>query len=126
MQPIPQVYEPEQVIDTIVELAQNPRPEVVVGRRGKGGRISGKLMPGFTERYMARKVHKVITSRKSARDSAGALFKPMESGTGVHGGWIEPGSSLNKILTAVGITAPAAVALAMLARRRGRDLGKAA
>ncbi len=126
VEPIPPVYDPEQVIDTIVDLALNPRPEVVVGRRGKVGRISGKLMPRLTERYMARQVHKLISDRKSARDSSGALFKPMESGTEIHGGWRESGSGIGKVLTAVGITAPAALALAMLARRRGRDLGKAA
>lgn len=123
VQPIPPVYDPQQVIETIVELINDPQDEVVVGRRGKVGSVVGKIAPELLERKMAQRTHSTLMdqSERSA-PSKGSLFSPMRTGEDVRGGWL--GESRNggnhKTGKTLAILAPLAIAgivVAKLARR---------
>jgi len=93
--PMPPVYEPELVVKKIVELATRPKPEVVVGRRGKVGKAAARLSPRLMEKQMAKRAHKAMMERNSgAAESSGNLFAPVEYGTEVRGGW-RKGSGLS-------------------------------
>lgn len=88
VQPMPPVYDPELVVNKIVELAVRPKPEVVVGRRGKVGKAAARLVPRTMEKKMAMRAHKAMMERNErAPDSSGNLFSPVEQGTEVRGGW---------------------------------------
>jgi short-subunit dehydrogenase len=88
VQPMPPVYDPELVVNKIVELAVRPKPEVVVGRRGKVGKAAARLVPRTMEKKMAMRAHKAMMERKErAPDSSGNLFAPVEYGTEIRGGW---------------------------------------
>ena len=79
--PIPPVYDPQEVIEAIVELARNPQDEVVIGRRGKVASAAGKIMPATLERQMAKKVHgKLMRQSETEGPSTGSLFRRMRSG----------------------------------------------
>ena len=123
VRPTKPFYEAERTIETIVSLAVDPQPEVMVGTSAKVAGVAGKLMPGMLEKRMAKKVHKEhMSQREDAPDSSGAVFEPMRSGTEIAGGWEERerGSKLKK-LAWVGAVAPLAATGIMLARRRARQ-----
>jgi hypothetical protein len=84
------LYEPEQVIDVLFDLATHPRDEVTVGPMGATfGALSERLMPNITETMMEKNVASTIENAKPAEDTAGALRQPMAEGTAVDGGWKE-------------------------------------
>jgi hypothetical protein len=127
--PIPPVYDPEEVIEAIVELARNPVDEVVVGRRGKVASAAGKIMPGTIERQMAKKVHgRLMRQSETEGPSTGALFSPMRSGTDVRGGWREGQSGAGKVgKIALGAALPiAGLLIARQVRQRRNEIRQAA
>ena len=88
VQPIPPVYDPKLVVDAVYKLVLQPRDEVVVGGRGKVGSAAKRIAPRLLEKQMARRTQKAMIQRvERAPDSSGNVFAPIESGTGVRGGW---------------------------------------
>lgn len=85
--PIPPVYEPEQVVETLVSLASDPKDEVAVGgAAGTGFVLMHNLFPGLTEHMMARVTDSTLKKAVASADTPGSLKEPMEEGTGVTGG----------------------------------------
>ena len=86
--PIPPLYEPEQVINTLVDLVKHPKGEVAVG--GVGGRstvLMHQLVPGLTEKAFAKLTHhEQMEKAPISGDKAGSLQEPSLAGTGVSGG----------------------------------------
>ena len=119
--PIPPVYDPQEVIEAIVELARNPQDEVIVGRRGKVASAAEKIMPGALERQMAKKVHgKLMRQSETEGPSPGSLFSPMRSGRDVRGGWLSEQSNGGKVAKiALGAVIPiAGLLIALEVRQR--------
>jgi NAD(P)-dependent dehydrogenase (short-subunit alcohol dehydrogenase family) len=86
--PIPPTYDPKEVVDTIFDLATDPKDEVSVGSAAKVANFAHHLFPGLVEKMMARQTRKAeFDKAKPAEDSSGSLHEPMESGKGVRGGW---------------------------------------
>lgn len=76
--PIPPLYDPQEVIDVIVQLAIKPVDEVIVGTAGKIANVAHHLMPGLTETYMGRQTHKTQIKRAPpAAISEGAVHEPV-------------------------------------------------
>lgn len=126
VRPTPPVYDPQRTIDAIVGLASNPQDEVIVGSQAKAGSVLAKLAPSIMERKMAKQVHKRhFEQKESARDSSGALFKPMRSGDDVRGGWLEKegGNTAAKIAAAAAI--PVALTVLGIVKMRGNGSRKA-
>jgi short-subunit dehydrogenase len=110
VQPMPPVYDPELVVKKIVELAVRPRPEVVVGRRGKVGKAAARFVPRAMEKQMATRAHKAMMQRNEwAPESSGNLFAPVEYGTEVRGGWRKSSVLSRVIKTGLGIGLSAGV-----------------
>lgn len=129
VRPIPPVYDPQEVIDTIFEVAQDPQDEVVVGASGKLGSVGERLSPKLMAKQMARQAHKSQMSQKdTAASSSGSVFRPMKSGTDVRGGWEKSGepredvteSSGSKLGAVLGMAIPAAMGLFYMLERRRR------
>jgi short-subunit dehydrogenase len=129
VKPVPPVYDPQEVIDAIFELAQNPQDEVVVGGFGKLGSLGERLSPKLMAKQMAKQTHKsLMTQKESASDNSGSVFRPMKSGTDVRGGWKKSGepveevedSSGSKLGAVLGMAIPAAMGLAYVLQRRRR------
>lgn len=78
--------DPQNVIDAIIDLIDNPQENVEVGAKTKGTTISSNLMPGLTESLNAKYLQKVIQSAPPAGSTSGSLHQPMLSGQGVDGG----------------------------------------
>ena len=88
--PIPPTYDPQEVIDVIVELATKPEDEVTVGRAGTLFAAMHNFIPGVTEKMMGKQTH--LSQMKKADPASateGSLREPSQSGTEVTGGWLE-------------------------------------
>jgi NAD(P)-dependent dehydrogenase (short-subunit alcohol dehydrogenase family) len=86
--PIPPTYDPREVVDTVVRLAQDPEDDVSVGTAAKVMNVAHHVFPGLVESIMARQTHKAeIEKAQPGPETSGSLHEPMPSGTGVKGGW---------------------------------------
>jgi len=88
VRPMPPVYDPKLVIDAIYKAALKPKPEIVVGRRGKVGKAVKRIAPRLMQKKMARRADKAMMQQQErASDSPGNVFAPSLTGIGVRGGW---------------------------------------
>lgn len=88
--PIPPVYDPQEVVDTIVRLAVAPEDEVTVGTAGTITAISHNLAPHLTEAMMGKQTHAAqMQKAEPAPDTPGSLKEPIPGGTEVTGGWLK-------------------------------------
>jgi short-subunit dehydrogenase len=88
--PIPELYEAERTVDTIVRLATEPKDEVAVGTEGKFATFFHQLAPKITEALMRKKTHKAeVEDAQPAPNTSGAVHEPTPTGTSVGGGWLK-------------------------------------
>ncbi len=123
VEPIPPVYDPQNVVDVIYELALAPEDEVVVGPSGKVASAAQRLAPSLTEKLMGWRAHKSqMKQKKTAADKSGSVFQAEGSGTGVNGGWLEKKEekSNGKLGTILGFAVPIGMGAAYLALQRAR------
>jgi NAD(P)-dependent dehydrogenase (short-subunit alcohol dehydrogenase family) len=86
------LHDPEDVVETLVRLARDPKDEEIVGGDGVVKVLLKRLAPGVQEHLAARLLHKTqMEDPPPARDSPGAVRAPMEAGTGVSAGRRESG-----------------------------------
>ena len=118
---LPPVYPADKVAKTIVGLAARPRREVVVGRAGRLLYLQWSLAPGRTERLLARLTDRQHLTDEPAPASEGNLFRPMQEGTEISGGWRAPRPSLTRPAAAAALLGAAAAAGWLVLRpQRGR------
>lgn len=86
-QAMPPVYSAQSVAETIVGLATRPRREVFVGGAGRAVNLMHRLMPGLTERMVARQAEHGHFQDRSAGPDEGNLFEPEAGQDRVSGGW---------------------------------------
>src|SRR5512146_1424625 len=124
VKPTKPFYDPQQVIETIVRLAIEPEPEVMVGTSAKVASVAGKFMPSLLEKRMAKKVKKEHQNQGADADAGpGSVFEPMQEGREVRAGWAEREGGSKAWLWAVISIAPVAAAAAVrVARRRKRAM----
>jgi len=126
--PIPPVYDPQNVVDVIYELALHPEDEVIVGASGRIADLGARIMPKLTEERMARQTHQAqMKQKQSAPHKSGSVFEPEESGTGIYGGWTTAGvrspteeKHNGKLGTVLGFVVPLGMSAAYLALQRMR------
>ncbi|PYP92790.1 MAG: short chain dehydrogenase [Candidatus Angelobacter sp. Gp1-AA117] len=112
--PIPPVYDPQEVIDAIYEVALNPKDEVIVGSRGKVGRAVRRVAPRLMEHQMATRSHKAYMEREgTAPETSGNLFDEVDFGNDVRGGWRKGSTAGSVIKTAAVLGIPALIAFAL-------------
>lgn len=86
--PMKPLYSPWQVAETIVSLAEHPKAESIVGLYGKLGVVAQKVFPQITQNNMSNQVKADhFDHQVHVEDTSGNVFKPLERGTGVDGGW---------------------------------------
>lgn len=86
--PIPPTYDPKDVVDVIVRMAQDPEDEITVGAAAAVMEFAHRLFPSLTESMMARQTHKSeFEKAPPASETSGSLHEPMATGTDVRGGW---------------------------------------
>jgi short-subunit dehydrogenase len=84
---LPPLHDPKKVIDTIVDLVENPKDEVNVGTMSPFTHALHKVIPGAIERITGHQVHKEqIEKSPVSPPTRGAVHGPDPEGTGVSGG----------------------------------------
>lgn len=86
-EPIPPLYDPQEVIDTYLRLASEPADETIVGSAGKFMSALHSIMPGLVEGMMSKQSH-MVQMEKAAPEAASSnsLYEPTDEGSGVYGG----------------------------------------
>ncbi|GAA1802470.1 hypothetical protein [Nesterenkonia flava] len=87
--PMPPVYSPQRVADTILMGAKKPRHEMPVGQVARQMIIQHRASPDTAEKMMAKQVDKKHLSRKEpSRANTGNLYESAPEETAeVEGGW---------------------------------------
>jgi short-subunit dehydrogenase len=88
-QPLPPVYDPQQVVDTFIRLAANPEDEVIVGTAGKVMTAAHGIVPGVVEMAMAKEAQMVQQNAPHAPATEGSLHEPRTTGAQIYGGHLE-------------------------------------
>jgi NAD(P)-dependent dehydrogenase (short-subunit alcohol dehydrogenase family) len=126
-QPIPPIYEPGVVADSILFAAEHPRPELVVGGAGKLLAVGDRLAPALVDRYLlgpGRIVDRQRTDQPPSRadnlqapspgvGAASGSFGQRSKSTSPYTLWLEHHPQRRRRLLAVG------AAVGLLAARRG-------
>jgi short-subunit dehydrogenase len=88
MAPPPPVHDPQNVVDAMLELARNPRDEMIVGSAAKVAVAAGRISPALAEKMMARG-NAQQRKEPPAPPTDGSLLEPKPTGTAIRGGWKE-------------------------------------
>lgn len=91
IKPAPPVYDPRRLALAIVNLAQHPRPEIMMGSASSLLRIAYNFFPGLTRGITAKVIKTYLNQGESTSKTSGNLFNPVKFGTSVYGGWGLPG-----------------------------------
>lgn len=85
---LPPVAEVGRVAATIVELAERPRREVIVGNGGRLLALLYMLAPAAAERLMAEHVDRThLRQQRGEPSTSGNLHRPLPEGDTASGGW---------------------------------------
>lgn len=132
-QPVPPIYQPEVAADAVLRAADRPgRKQYFVGSSTAATLIANKLAPGLLDRYLARTGYDAQqTDEAEEPDREHNLWHPVDDETdhGAHGPFDKESrrrdpqlwASRHPALTAVAATGAACGAMALAARRRGRQ-----
>jgi short-subunit dehydrogenase len=81
------LHDPEDVVETLLRLALDPKDNEIVGADGVVKLLMRSLTPALSKKLGAKQMHKVqIEDAPPAPDTPGAVRTPMPGGTGVRGG----------------------------------------
>jgi len=87
VQPPKPLHDPDNVVETLVALARDPRDREIVGADGVVKILMKNLMPGLTEKLAARQIHREqMEKAPPGPDSPGAVQEPTRIGTDVSAG----------------------------------------
>ncbi|HET9888179.1 MAG TPA: SDR family NAD(P)-dependent oxidoreductase [bacterium] len=78
-------HDPTMVIDTILNLAQNPKDQKLVSADGIVQVLLKTVAPAVAEKMDAKATHEEIVEAPPAPKTSGALRRPISRGTGIRG-----------------------------------------
>jgi NAD(P)-dependent dehydrogenase (short-subunit alcohol dehydrogenase family) len=85
-QPAPPIFEPELAAAAVLRAAEEDRRESWVGWPVVKAMLADKLVPGFADRYLARRGYEgQQTDEVMEGESEGNLFRPVPGDPGAHG-----------------------------------------
>lgn len=80
------LHDPQNVVDALVRLAENPEDKEIVGGDGVVKLIMANVLPRVAEKKSAKDMHRTQMEGPPAGDSPGAVLGPMSEGTEVSAG----------------------------------------
>lgn len=121
VQPLGSVSQARDVARKIIELVEDPKPEVLVGKHGYFMSLAHALTPKQYDKVIRRMAERQHFQKKAAAESAGNLYEPQKPER-VTGGW-RKGGTLKKIskLALAGVAGTAA--LSLVRARRSQQPG---
>jgi short-subunit dehydrogenase len=107
---------PEQIAETIVGLAEEPRREVIVGAIGKLAALQHRLAPRLTEAVVERGLSALLAWAEPGPNSEGNLSTATRGPMTIHGGWGQTPRPAT-VLAGLGVAAAGYLAARAFARR---------
>ena len=81
------LHDPENVVETLYRLVQDPKDREIVGRDGIVKILMKTIAPKLHDRRAARQMHEEqMEQQPPAPETSGAVFAPIPEGTGVSAG----------------------------------------
>lgn len=102
VQALEPVYDPNYAAKRIASLAERPRREMIIGPAGRFMRQQNSHMPRSYEKRFGRFTSKNLLEDTPAEVTSGNLYEPIESNTGVSGGWRTTRVNADKMNMAIG------------------------
>jgi short-subunit dehydrogenase len=130
LDPGPFLYRPEDVAETMVQLARHPRGEVAVGWPARAAQVAYNLSPRSTELLIGATIRRLVARASPAPRSEGGVLKPIPEGRGASGGWLDrkrlpSAGRISTGLALAGVTGLAvAGALALAGKRNSTRNGR--
>jgi len=121
IRPLGSVSEARKVARQIVSLAEDPQPEVLVGKHGYFMSLAHALTPKKYDKVIRRMTEKQHFGKKPAAESEGNLYEPQKPER-VSGGW-RKGGTLKKISKLALATVASSAALSIMRARREQQRG---
>ena len=87
LRPAPPVYDPQRVARNIVAIANHPQQAKSIGSFATFVRLAHFFAPGISRAFTAKMVETYLHKAEPAPASSGNLFKHLDYGTSIHGGW---------------------------------------
>lgn len=87
LKPMPPVYDPQRVARTMVHVAKYPRNSVTVGSMATLIKTAATVAPKLTRTIAAKVIEGYVNRAEPIENTSGNLFKEVEYGTSIHGGW---------------------------------------
>lgn len=93
-QGVPPIYQPSLVSDAILDVAEHPKREVVVGGAGKIILLAQRISPSLVDAYMVRTAFKgQRTNEPKAPDAPDNLFEPLPGYYSIEGDFSDQAKS---------------------------------
>lgn len=118
LKPIPPLYDPRRVADTMVSLARRPRNAVTVGPAAEVIRLGHFLAPGLAAGLLARLLNLYFRKAPIAPETTGILFEPPLGPRSIDGGHRNPAVRRGLPLAALGLAVAGGAAWAWSRRDR--------
>lgn len=90
LKPAPPVYDPQRVARAMVSVARFPKNSVTIGSVSTFLRLAHFLLPALSCTITAKVMEVYFKNAESTPPTSGNIFKPVEFGTSMHGGWNKP------------------------------------
>jgi short-subunit dehydrogenase len=109
LKPAPPIFNPQRVVRAMVSLAQNPKSRTTTDLAAPFLKMAYAFFPGLTRRISASIIRGYLKSADAILSTDGNLFKPVQYGTSVYGGWNNrSGQKINVAAASVFLTGLAA------------------
>ncbi|WP_207494337.1 SDR family oxidoreductase [Aridibaculum aurantiacum] len=87
LKPAPPVYDPQEVARAVVSVVNRPRRSVTIGSVSTLLKIANAVAPTLTRTITAKLVEGYLKVAEPTEHTSGNIMKPVDYGTGIHGGW---------------------------------------
>lgn len=118
VRPIPPVYDADRVANAIVALARRPKKSVTVGTSAVVLRTLYSLFPGSTRRVIKGIMDNYFKRAKPLAVTDGSLFKPVDYGTSISGGWQTRGNKSRQVIIIGSLVVAGVVAGVWISKRK--------
>ncbi len=118
LKPAPPVYDPQKVAQAIAQLSQHPKPSTTVGSVATALKYAHAVFPALSRSITARVINMYLNNADTVQNTSGNVFKPLESGTSIHGGWRMPANKKKKLFSGVLLLTGLTVGFVLMSRRK--------
>ena len=94
--PAPPVYDPQQLAKAVVSVIEAPRKSVTFGAVAPLLKFSNAIAPSITRLVASKVIEGYLKQAEPTAYTSGNVFKAVDFGTGIHGGWNKPSTGINK------------------------------